>query len=162
MTVIQPDNDPMESLRAEHEVLASLVELMKAEQAHLVALDTDGLQAITEQKAQVVAKATEVAQQRHRNLAIAGFAVEEAGMQAWLASINSKSVVDAWQQLLDITRAAKELNRVNGILINKQMAYNQNALDSLHAPAQAKNPNNVYGKNGQTSTATNTRRIVVG
>lgn len=162
MSTIQPDPNPMASLRAEHEVLASLVELMKAEQAHLVAADMDGLQAITEQKAQVVAKATEMAQQRHRQLAIAGFAPEEAGMQAWLASINSDSVVQAWQQLLDITRAAKELNRVNGILINKQMAYNQNAIDSLHAPAQAKSPTNVYGKNGQTSTATSSRRIVAG
>jgi flagella synthesis protein FlgN len=158
----QPDHNPMESLRAEHETLASLVALMQAEQAHLVAADIEALQAITEQKAQVVAKASEMAQNRHRQLAIAGFAPEEAGMQAWLASINSDSVAEAWQQLLDISRAAKELNRVNGILINKQMSYNQTAIDSLHAPAQAKSPSNVYGKNGQTATTTNTRRIVVG
>lgn len=157
-----PAIDPMTSLRQEHQALASLVELMKVEQGYLVASDIDGLQSITEQKAKIVAQVSELAQQRHRALAIAGFAPEEKNMQAWLSSINQENVSAAWEQLLSITKAAKELNRVNGILVNKQLSYNQNALEALQAPIQSKVGSNFYGPNGQSTTFNSNRRGVVG
>lgn len=154
--------DPMTSLQQEHQALANLVELMKIEQAHLVASDIDGIAAITEQKAKIVAQVSELAQQRHRALAIAGFAPEEKNMQAWLASINQEKVSAAWEQLLSITRAAKELNRVNGILVNKQLSYNQNAINALQGPIQTEQGGNFYGPNGQSTTYSTARRVVVG
>ena len=154
--------NPMESLREEHKALADLVELMKAEQAHLVAADIEGLQQVTEQKAKIVAQVSEMAQKRHRALAIAGFDPKEENMQAWLAGINQANVGEAWDQLLHITRSAKELNRVNGMLINKHMMLNQNALSTLQAPAQGNAPANFYGANGQTTNITTSRRLVVG
>ena len=157
-----PAIDPMASLREEHQALANLVELMKVEQAFLVAADINGLQSITEKKAKVVAQVSELAQQRHHALAMAGFAPEEQNMQAWLASINQDNVSAAWQQLLAITKAAKELNRVNGILVNKQLSYNQNALNTLQAPIHAETGGNFYGPNGQSTPYSTSRRVVVG
>ncbi len=154
--------NPMESLREKHRALAELVELMKAEQSHLVAANIEGLQEITEQKAKIVAQVSEMAQKRHRALAIAGFDPKEENMQAWLASINQEKVGEAWDQLLTITRSAKELNRVNGMLINKHMMVNQNAISALQAPVHGNAPVNFYGANGQTTNITTSRRLVVG
>ncbi len=157
-----PSIDPMSSLHQEHQALANLIELMKVEQAYLVAADINGLQSITEQKSKIVAQVSELAQQRHRALAMAGFAPEEQNMQAWLASINQDKVSAAWQDLLTITKAAKELNRVNGILVNKQLSYNQKALDTLQAPIHAETGGNFYGPNGQSTAYSASRRVVVG
>jgi flagellar biosynthesis protein FlgN len=154
--------NPMDSLREEHQALAKLIELMKAEQAHLIAANIEGLQEVNEQKAKIVSKASEMAQNRHRALALAGFEPKEEHMQAWLASINQNNVCQAWEQLLDITRSAKELNRVNGMLINKHLARNQDALNTLHPPEQAGIQNTVYGPNGHTRGNISSRRFVVG
>ncbi len=154
--------DPMSSLQEEHQALANLIELMKVEQAYLVAADMDGVQSITEQKSRVVAQISKLAQQRHRALAMAGFAPEEQNMQAWLASINQDKVNAAWQDLLTITKAAKELNRVNGILVNKQLSWNQQALETLQAPIRADTGGSFYGPNGQSTTSSSNRRVVVG
>ena len=154
--------NPMESLREEHKALAELVELMKTEQAHLVAANIEGLQEVNDKKAKIVAQASDMAQKRHRALAVAGFAPKEESMKAWLASINQDNVGQAWDQLLDITRSAKELNRVNGMLINKHLMVNQNALNALQAPTQAATTGKFYGANGQTTNITSTRRLVVG
>ncbi len=157
-----PEFNPMDSLREEHKALASLIELMKDEQAHLIAANIEGLQAINEQKAKIVARASEMAQKRHRALVLAGFEPKEEDMRAWLASINQSNVGEAWEQLLEITRSAKELNRVNGMLINKHLARNQGALEALQGPTQTSSPSNFYGPNGQTKGAINSRRLVVG
>jgi flagella synthesis protein FlgN len=151
---------PMDSLREEHKAIAALLELMKQEQAQLIAANIEGLQELTDQKAKIITQMSEMAVQRHRALAIAGFAPKEEGMQAWIASINQTSVGEAWAQLLALTRTAKELNRVNGMLINKKLAHNQSALNALHAPAAGSN--NFYGPNGQSTNHTSTRRLVVG
>jgi flagella synthesis protein FlgN len=157
-----PEFNPMDSLREEHKALASLIELMKDEQAHLIAANIEGLQKINEQKAKIVARASEMAQKRHRALVLAGFEPKEEDMRAWLASINQSNVGQAWEQLLEITRSAKELNRVNGMLINKHLVRNQGALEALQGPTQTSSPSNFYGPNGQTKGAINSRRLVVG
>jgi flagella synthesis protein FlgN len=154
--------NPMESLREEHMALAELVALMKTEQAHLISADIEGLQEINDKKAKIVARISDMAQKRHRALACAGFAPKEENMKAWLASINQDNVGQAWDQLLSITRSAKEINRVNGMLINKQLMFNQNAINALQAPAQNAAAGKFYGANGQTTNITSTRRLVVG
>lgn len=152
---------PMESLQAEHQAIADLLALMKQEQTFLVQADAQGLAQVTEKKAQLVNLAADLAKARHAALQAAGFAGNEESMRDWLSSINQQNIAQAWENLLDITRNAKEMNRVNGMLINKQLANTQNAMQALHAPVHGNN-HNFYGPNGQSTATPTSRRLVVG
>ena len=152
---------PITTLRDEQQLITSLVELMQQEQQFLVRADSDGLAAVTEQKSTQVQQMAALAGQRHRALGAAGFAASEAGMEAWLASSKDDAARTLWQDVLERTRAAKELNRVNGMLINKQMTHTQVMLNAMRTPAGGADAG-VYGPRGQASVGGPSRRFVVG
>ena len=150
---------PATSLPEEQQVMIVLLALLQQEQSHLVAADIDRLTEVTTQKTALVGTMAALAKLRHHALGAAGFAAEENGMQAWLTASGGSADIKLWQQVLDLTRAAKEINRVNGILINKHMVHSQGALNALRPNAQG---GDVYGPNGQASKATANRRFVIG
>jgi flagella synthesis protein FlgN len=149
---------PADSLAEECAVLDKLLQLLRQEQAHLVDADVEALSGLTGEKAQAAARMAELAKGRHRALAAAGFEASEAGMQAWIANANADEA-RAWNALLEQARSAKELNRVNGLLINQHMGRNQAALNVLQGGAQG---GSFYGPNGQSATTFGSRRLVVG
>jgi flagella synthesis protein FlgN len=151
---------PGATLRDEQQLIGSMVELMKTEQQLLVSADADGLATLTPNKLRLAQQAAELSRQRHRALGAAGFAAGEAGMEPWLAVGASDDVRGEWNRLLDLTRAAKELNRVNGMLLNKQLANTQGILNALRGPANG--AASVYGRGGQTMPAGPSKRFVVG
>jgi flagella synthesis protein FlgN len=150
---------PGATLRDEQQLIGSIVELMKSEQQFLISADADGLATITPKKLQLAQKAAELSRLRHRTLGQAGFAAAESGMEAWLAVGGSDALRSEWNALLELTREAKELNRVNGMLVNKQLAHTQGMLNVLRP---AGNGAGVYGPGGQTMPGGPSRRFVVG
>ena len=148
-------------LRDEQRLITSLVELMKQEQQFLVKADSGGLETITAQKSAMVQQMAVLAGQRHLALGAAGFAAGEAGMEPWLAACRDIDAGALWRDLLERTRAAKELNRVNGMLINKQMTHTQVVLSAMRTPAGGVDAG-VYGPSGQAATSGPSRRYVVG
>ena len=156
---------PLTTLRDEQRLITSLVELMQQEQQFLIGADSDALATITVQKSALVQQMTALAAQRHQALGGVGFAAGEAGMEPWLAAggagdtENSAGVL--WRDLLARTRAAKELNRVNGMLISKQMTHTQVVLNAMRTPAGGLDAD-VYGPSGKTSAGGPSRRFVVG
>ena len=152
---------PHSTLQDELKLIGCLIDLMKQEQQFLVAANTDGLQTLTPLKTQLIEQMAVCAKQRHASLAADGFADSEAGMEAWLARMGNAPASTAWQLLLERTGEAKELNRVNGMLINKQMTNNLTLLNAMRAPAGATDAS-VYGPSGQTSSVTGKRPLVVG
>lgn len=152
---------PHSTLAAEEQHVASVIELMKQEQQLLVAADADALTALTPRKAQLVQELAALAKQRHAALAAAGCEGSEAGMEPWLAACEAPDARAQWERLLALTREAKELNRVNGMLINKHLAHNQNVLNALRTPAGAPDAG-LYGASGQTLRGGPSRRFVVG
>jgi flagella synthesis protein FlgN len=157
MTIASPDA----TLATERELIASLTALLRAEQELLVAADTDGLAATTPQKAQCVQQLGEQSALRHQALAAAGFEASETGMAAWLDANGSAEVRAGWEQLLEATREAKELNRVNGMLINKHMAHNQQMLAALRTTAAGADTT-MYGPGGEKVAGGPSRRFVLG
>ncbi len=151
---------PLTTLNDELALISSLVELMKQEQRHLVGIDVDGLLDLTPQKTQLIHDMAALSAQRHRALGALGVAADETGMQAWLATAG-KDAQALWQQVLEWTTEAKELNRVNGMLIAKQMAHTQTIMQAMRTPAAA-GGDSVYGPNGQTSGLTSNNRFVLG
>ncbi|WP_020654786.1 flagella synthesis protein FlgN [Massilia niastensis] len=152
---------PHQTLPTEHQHLASLVELMKEEQQLLVAINADGLAELTPKKNALLQELVALSKGRHAALAAAGCEGSEAGMEPWLAVAGTPALRAQWEALLDLTREAKELNRVNGMLINKQLAHNQGVLNALRTPTGAQT-GAIYGATGQTLGGGPSKRFVVG
>ena len=152
---------PLSTVSTETQHVGSLVELMKQEQALLVAADADGLAELTPRKNALLQELATLSHQRHAALLAAGCEGSEAGMEPWLAVSGNDDARSQWEALLELARQAKELNRVNGMLINKQLAHNQGVLNALRTPTGGAAAG-VYGASGQTLGSGPSKRFVVG
>lgn len=150
-------NTPASSLHEENVTAQALLELLKQEQERLLAADIDQLPLLIEEKAKLVARMTELANNRYTALAAAGFEPREAGMKAWIDKTAGKAG-QAWHQLISLAQAAKELNRINGILINRHISNNQMSLNVL----RGNTGQTFYGPNGQSSVNTTVRGLAIG
>ena len=148
---------PMNSLASEQALISALVDVLEQEQQHLVAADIDSLSEVTPRKTALVNEMGLLAAQRHRLLKAAGYDAEEAGMEAWLAACGSAEDSAQWEAILAQTREAKELNRLNGMLINRQLGNTQGALQALR-PTTAP----VYGPSGHTTGPGPRRGFIAG
>lgn len=150
---------PIDTLPAEQQFVSALVALMEQEQQLLVNLDVDGLAELTPKKNALLADLTAQSIQRYQTLAKLGFDGDEAGMANWVEA--NPEARAAWNALLELATQAKELNRVNGILINKQLANNQTILQALRTPTNS-DGGAMYGASGQTVTTGASKRYVIG
>jgi len=146
------------TLHEEHAAMATLLDVLRQEQQGLVSMTVEVVDQTSAQKATLVARMATLAEARHRALAAAGQAPTEAGMEAWLAQ-SGPDLLPLWTDLLRRTREAQELNRVNGVLINRHMAFTNGALAALRPAAQR---SNVYGPTGLTMSGPAKRGFVVG
>lgn len=152
---------PISTVLQEQQHLGSLIELMKQEQQLLVAADADGLAETTPRKNALLQALADLSAQRHAALLAAGCEGAEAGMEPWLAVGGNDEARTQWEALLVLAREAKELNRVNGMLINKRLAHNQGVLNALRMPAGA-DAGGVYGASGQAVGSGPSKRYVIG
>lgn len=153
-------SSPAHGLDGEYQAADSLFQLLKQEQAALVDADVERLGKLTEEKAKAAAQMSQMAKRRHGLLAAAGFEATELGMQSWIDSPNASAAdKKAWNALLEVVKAANELNRVNGLLIGQHIARNQAALNILQGNSES---GGMYGPNGQSSAKIGSRRLVVG
>ena len=152
---------PISTVSQEQQHVSSLIELMKQEQQLLVAADADGLEQTTPRKNALLQALADLSAQRHAALLAAGCEGSEAGMEPWLAVSGTPEARAQWEALLALGREAKELNRVNGMLINKQLAHNQGVLNALRMPAGA-DAGGVYGASGQALGNGPSKRYVIG
>ncbi|MGZ5818430.1 MAG: flagella synthesis protein FlgN [Burkholderiaceae bacterium] len=151
--------NPAGSLSEENKAARSLLQLLQQERDRLVAAKIDGLVELTEEKAKIVARMTELANLRHSALASAGFEPKETGMKAWLEKAASKTISKSWAELLSLVRHAKEMNRTNGLLISKHLVSNQTALNVLKGVPQGVS---FYGPDGQAKSHSGVRGLAIG
>jgi flagella synthesis protein FlgN len=153
---------PLNSLREEQHIMSTLLDVLRQEQQLLVKAEIESLQAVTTRKTALVTQMTLLSAQRHRALGKAGFPAQESSMDAWIAASGEARDESAalWQALLEHTREAKELNRINGMLINKQMGHTQGALQALRPQGAAQN--NFYGPGGMSTTLPRSRGFLAG
>jgi flagella synthesis protein FlgN len=138
-------------LEQEIQAMNLLTNLLQQEQAVLVEGRVEDLQPITLQKNQMVADVSVLETVRNRHLGSLGFSGDAAGMQAYLQRQPSDGSVNrSWSELRSIAESAKECNRTNGILINKQINFTQSALGILQQ-GQGDATGSFYGPNGQST-----------
>lgn len=154
---------PAEDLDKECSVAQALVELLKREQEQLIRADIQALPEIAEAKADLIGKMSSLAMRRHQQLSAAGFASGEKGMQEWMNSPAAKdNARQSWKRLLSLAESAKELNRVNGLLIAKHLQRNQGALNALNTRFSGGSAGGFYGPDGQSMSKPGSRGLVIG
>ena len=148
--------DLLRTLTAEADAVLRFVELLKQEQQSLTAGDVDALTPLISQKNVLATDLAILAKQRNALLAVENFAPDRAGIDAWCENHPAKNKVrTAWSGILSLASEARELNRVNGELIQIRMQHNTQALAALQG---ASRPLNLYGADGQT-VGQSSRRI---
>ena len=149
---------PASQLNQEKGALQRLIEKLRQEQALLSEASAEGMTEIISEKASIVAEMTTLAGNRHRQLAELGYTDDETGMQKWMNEQGSEADKDIWADLFELAQDAKELNRVNGLLIGKKLSVNQNALTVLQGKSGT---GSFYGPDGQSSIKSSGRRLGV-
>jgi len=150
---------PSHSLMDEKLATQRLIETLKQEQELLVGNgEVDEIPVVISDKANIVAAMAELAGQRHEILTSLGLPATEDGMQFWIDQCGSEQDKQIWNELFVLAQTARELNRLNGILVGRQMAINQGAMNAL----QGRSNGNFYGPDGQSKIRNNGRPLAVG
>ena len=151
---------PSSNLAAEKQAVLRLIAALQQEQLLLSGNgDAEEIPKVIGEKAKIVAEMAGFADQRHKLLASIGFDASENGMQNWLDQQGAAPDKQLWDELFELAQSAKEVNRVNGLLVGKQMAINQNALKILQGITGG---GSFYGPDGSASVRTSGRPLGVG
>lgn len=158
MTPNQPHLEKLcHNVRDELAAMQTFVTTLQNEQQALIESNAEALIAITPQKNEILNGLLGFETQRNNLLAQFGSASSNEGIQALLAQTGDATWGNQWQQLLELSAQAQELNRTNGLLINRQMSRNQSALNILKNDQSG----SLYGADGQTKIANQTSRGIV-
>jgi flagella synthesis protein FlgN len=149
------DASVLQTIAEEATAVRRFVDLLKLEQTSLSNGSTDDLLDFAEQKSKLATQLNNLAAQRSALLVAQGFSADRAGVDAWCANHSSgKEAGASWSVLLSLAAEARELNRLNGELIQMRMQYNANALEALRG---GKNALDLYGPDGQATSPGHSR-----
>lgn len=141
--------DFLQAVAAEAGRIKQFVELLEREKSALTDGRIDELPAIAADKEKLAANLNELARLRNSHLATLGFAPDRQGMDAWSAQHpEQKDTASAWNRTLSLAAQAKELNRLNGQLIQLRMQYNSQALEILQ---RKESTLDLYGPDGRAA-----------
>jgi flagella synthesis protein FlgN len=145
--------DLLRTVEAESSAVTRFVALLKLEQAALSQGGVDDLVEFANQKSAVANELTLLANQRNTLLAAQGLAADRAGIEAAIAGSIKRQPSDTalsrlWSQIILLASEAKELNRLNGELIQIRMQHNSQALEAMQGASRTLH---LYGPDGQTT-----------
>jgi flagella synthesis protein FlgN len=143
----------------ESRTVEQLTAVMLKEQDDLIKANIENIPSLLEEKSQLVQQLSRLTHQRYQQLSALGFQASEDGMLAWEKSNKDLSLNSAWTNLRLSLEKTRELNRLNGLLINKHLTRNQQALQALQVNSGTPN---LYGPNGQTTTHSQLRSHIIG
>lgn len=139
-------------------LVTALLQDLQLEQTALINADLNRIEQMVDKRVELLQALGAAASARYEALALAGFEASEQGMAAWLSSQSNASLSQAWVEFQQQLINAKELNRLNGILINKEFQRNREKLDSLTGSTALPN---FYGKNGHTNFSNDSKKSYI-
>jgi len=142
------------SFEQDAQLANKLLATIRSEQSALVRADIDEIEALLEEKSAVLQRMNTAVMKRYDALAANGFEPNEVGMSVWLKSQAKPALNAAWTSFKKTLIQAKELNRLNGLLINRHFNLNQQLINHLHGNSGA---SDVYSKNGQAKAKSTIR-----
>jgi flagellar biosynthesis/type III secretory pathway chaperone len=123
-------------IELESRELARLLELLEDEQRVLTQHEDELLQGLAAQKAQRIAAVARLEQRRHSFLLEQGYSPDAEGMLAWLSQHPLCEAAErCWHRIQALAQAAREVNEINGGLIDSQMQRFRNRLAFIGAAA---------------------------
>lgn len=142
------------ALSDERTSVLSFVELLQQEQNLLMENSIDQLLNLAEKKSSHALRLNEFYEVCRRLLVKLTPAPDNAAIAAWLET-NCKEGFALWQEIRTLAEEARQLNQINGELIQMKQRLNQQLLTALtRAVSQA----NLYGRDGQTNFSPGTGR----
>jgi len=137
-----------EIITAEAALIARFVDLLESEQATLTQGNIDDLARLVAEKDPLVADLQRLSRQRNDHLAALNLPADREGMSAWATGIPDAS--STWEHVLALAARARDLNRLNGELIQMRLQHNSRILEILQRNTAALD---LYGPDGKTSGA---------
>jgi flagella synthesis protein FlgN len=142
------------ALSEERAAVREFVELLRREQTLLTENDMDPLLTLAEKKSASAVRLNELSDVCRRQLEKISPTLDNATIESWL-NLNTVDGLPMWQEVRTLAGQAKQLNNVNGELIQMKSRFNQQAFAALSG---AVNQANLYGANGQSSFSSGTGR----
>ena len=138
--------DLLKTVASEVQQIQQFVDLLEEEQSSLKDGSTSALTSIAEQKESLAAQLNSFARRRNDLLLLLGHTADRAGMDAWV--VKHPQAANGWSKTLALATKAREINRLNGKLIQMRMQHNSRALDIL---LRKENTLDLYGPDGKAS-----------
>lgn len=142
------------SFEQDAQLVNDLLAALSREQSSLIMMDIDAIEGLLEEKSVLLQRISATAKTRYDVLAKKGFESNEAGMLAYIKQQAKPSINKAWADFQKALSQAKEMNRLNGTLINKHFNRNQQLLNHLQGGSSA---GVVYGRDGQAKPQSSSR-----
>jgi flagella synthesis protein FlgN len=156
MTVLT--STPTITFEQDVQLVNKLLKVLSREQSSLVMTDIDAIEILIEEKSELLQLIDMTVKSRYEALAAKGFESNENGMVAWLKVQANPAINDLWQNFQKTLSQAKEMNRLNGMLINKHFNRNQQLLNHLQGNSSS---GDVYAKNGQAKSLSSSRSALI-
>lgn len=150
-------NQPV-SFMQDARLVNQLLEVLSREQSSLVVADVDAIEALMEEKSVLLQTISSTAKSRYEVLAIKGFLASELGMVEWLQQYANEATNVSWADFQKTLSQAKEMNRLNGMLISRHFNRNQQLLNHLQGNSSSVDS---YGKNGQVKSQSASRGVLI-
>jgi flagella synthesis protein FlgN len=127
-------NNTLESiLHHQLENTRLFLDLLEREQKLLVAGNVEELTLLVTDKERVVHQLAHLDVQINQHLTAAGLSKGIQGIKSWIAANQSKPfVVREWEELLSLTRRARQLNQTNANIVSTQLKHTRQTLNALH------------------------------
>lgn len=146
------------SFEEDARLMSEFLQLLEREQKSLITNNVAEIELIVSDKTALLQHMNEVAKKRYALLAERHFEANENGMVAWVIDCADAKLKKRWDAFQLQLSKAKEINRINGMLINKHFNRNRQILQGLQNAVKS---NETYGRNGQTNTTITSRGSVV-
>ena len=145
-------------LQAEYDALAGFIDLLRTEQEILIQGDAERLALLAPDKTAKIDLLTVLGEQRSGHLAAEGLSDGARGMQTWLSRNGgfAATVGKTWRELLARAETARQMNLINGLLIESGLRQNRLKLTALQNAAAS---DGVYRPDGQLRTLRSARAL---
>jgi flagella synthesis protein FlgN len=137
-----------------------LVAILKLEQECLIKADLPGLDSLITRKESLLLDLNQAAKARREIVAQSGRGNDRQDVVEFIMNTpadNRMETLAAWQTLLREAERAKELNRVNGVLIHRHSSVVRQRLNTLRGTDTT-----TYESSGKSSALARSRTLVVG
>ena len=142
------------TFKPEATLVSSLISVLEREQKTLVSDDVESIENLMDEKSQILQQIGIASQERYKKLQAHGYEANENGMVALIKATMDGAMSNDWMAFQKSLAQAKELNRVNGLLINRHFNRNREMFNDLQGSRQGGHSASlIYGANGQQSAA---------